>query len=104
MKFDDGPSDRPRDGAGGDDDVTELVWVDLAACLAVDGVLDGGHVMDADDGVVAQQGESRFLISAGIGAEERHIAEAIAVNLRELMILRTPIVAVIIGEIGRAHV
>lgn len=36
----------------------------------------------------------------GIGAEERHIAESIAVNLREMMILRTPIVAVIIGEGG----
>lgn len=36
----------------------------------------------------------------GIGAEERHIAEAIAVNLREMMILRAPIVAVVIGEGG----
>jgi acetyl-CoA carboxylase carboxyl transferase subunit alpha len=36
----------------------------------------------------------------GIGAEERHIAEAIAVNLREMMLLETPIVAVIIGEGG----
>jgi acetyl-CoA carboxylase carboxyl transferase subunit alpha len=36
----------------------------------------------------------------GIGAEERHIAESIAVNLREMMILETPIVAVIIGEGG----
>jgi acetyl-CoA carboxylase carboxyl transferase subunit alpha len=36
----------------------------------------------------------------GIGAEERHIAEAIAVNLREMMILRTPIVAIVIGEGG----
>jgi len=36
----------------------------------------------------------------GVGAEERHIAEAIAVNLREMMILRTPIVAVVIGEGG----
>jgi acetyl-CoA carboxylase carboxyl transferase subunit alpha len=36
----------------------------------------------------------------GIGAEERHIAESIAVNLREMMILRTPIIAVIIGEGG----
>ncbi len=26
----------------------------------------------------------------GIGAEERHVAEAIAVNLREMMVLRTP--------------
>src|SRR5438477_735200 len=36
----------------------------------------------------------------GIGAEERHISEAIAVNLRELMVLRTPTVAVVIGEGG----
>jgi acetyl-CoA carboxylase carboxyl transferase subunit alpha len=36
----------------------------------------------------------------GIGAEERHIAEAIAVNLREMMLLETPIVAVVIGEGG----
>jgi acetyl-CoA carboxylase, carboxyl transferase, alpha subunit len=36
----------------------------------------------------------------GIGAEERHIAEAIAVNLREMMHLRTPIVSVVIGEGG----
>ncbi len=36
----------------------------------------------------------------GIGSEERHISEAIAVNLRELMTLRTPSVAVIIGEGG----
>jgi acetyl-CoA carboxylase carboxyl transferase subunit alpha len=36
----------------------------------------------------------------GVGAEERHIAEAIAVNIREMMVLRTPIVAVVIGEGG----
>ena len=36
----------------------------------------------------------------GIGAEERHIAESIAVNLREMMILKTPIVTVVIGEGG----
>lgn len=36
----------------------------------------------------------------GIGAEERHIAEAIAVNLREMMILKVPIIAVVIGEGG----
>ena len=36
----------------------------------------------------------------GVGAEERHIAEAIAVNLREMMTLKTPLVAVIIGEGG----
>ncbi len=36
----------------------------------------------------------------GVGAEERHIAESIAVNLREMMVLRTPIVAIVIGEGG----
>jgi acetyl-CoA carboxylase carboxyl transferase subunit alpha len=36
----------------------------------------------------------------GIGAEERHIAEAIAVNLREMMMLRVPTIAVVIGEGG----
>jgi acetyl-CoA carboxylase carboxyl transferase subunit alpha len=36
----------------------------------------------------------------GIGSEERHISEAIAVNLREMMNLRVPIVAVVIGEGG----
>jgi len=36
----------------------------------------------------------------GIGSEERHIAEAIAVNLREMMNLRVPTVAVVIGEGG----
>ncbi len=36
----------------------------------------------------------------GVGAEERHISEAIAVNIREMMVLRTPIVAVVIGEGG----
>jgi len=36
----------------------------------------------------------------GIGAEERHIAEDIAVNLREMMLLAVPIVAVVIGEGG----
>ncbi len=36
----------------------------------------------------------------GVGAEERHISEAIAVNLREMMILKTPTVAVVIGEGG----
>src|SRR5688572_26478669 len=36
----------------------------------------------------------------GIGAEERHIAEAIAVNLREMMLLALPIIAVVIGEGG----
>ena len=36
----------------------------------------------------------------GVGSEERHIAEAIAVNLREMMQLRVPIVAAVIGEGG----
>ena len=36
----------------------------------------------------------------GIGAEERHQAEAIAVNLREMSQLATPIVSVVIGEGG----
>src|SRR5215831_14876188 len=36
----------------------------------------------------------------GIGSEERHISEAIAVNLREMMNLRVPIVAAVIGEGG----
>ena len=36
----------------------------------------------------------------GIGAEERHIGEAIAVNLREMMLLDTPIIAAMIGEGG----
>jgi acetyl-CoA carboxylase carboxyl transferase subunit alpha len=36
----------------------------------------------------------------GIGSEERHIAEAIAVNLREMMSLRVPTIAVVIGEGG----
>src|SRR5207247_8985393 len=36
----------------------------------------------------------------GIGAEERHIAEAIAVNLREMMLLEVPLMAVVIGEGG----
>jgi len=36
----------------------------------------------------------------GIGAEERHIAEAIAVNLREMTLLETPIITAVIGEGG----
>jgi acetyl-CoA carboxylase carboxyl transferase subunit alpha len=36
----------------------------------------------------------------GIGSEERHIAEAIAVNLREMMTLRVPIIAAVVGEGG----
>ena len=36
----------------------------------------------------------------GIGAEERHIAKAIAVNLREMMTLKVPVIGVVIGEGG----
>lgn len=36
----------------------------------------------------------------GVEAEERHIAEAIAVNLREMFFLTVPVIAVIIGEGG----
>ncbi len=36
----------------------------------------------------------------GIESEERHIAEAIAVNLREMFALATPIIVTIIGEGG----
>jgi len=36
----------------------------------------------------------------GIGSEERHISEAIAVNLREMMRLRVPIIAAVMGEGG----
>ncbi|MCL4741795.1 MAG: acetyl-CoA carboxylase carboxyltransferase subunit alpha [Phycisphaerales bacterium] len=36
----------------------------------------------------------------GLGAEQRGQAEAIAVNLREMSVLKTPIVSVIIGEGG----
>jgi acetyl-CoA carboxylase carboxyl transferase subunit alpha len=36
----------------------------------------------------------------GVGSEERHIAEAIAVNLREMMNLKVPILAIVIGEGG----
>ncbi len=36
----------------------------------------------------------------GVGAEERHIAEAIAVNLREMTLLEVPIIATVIGEGG----
>ena len=37
---------------------------------------------------------------AGLESEERHIAEAIAVNLREIFNIRVPIVCAIIGEGG----
>jgi acetyl-CoA carboxylase carboxyl transferase subunit alpha len=36
----------------------------------------------------------------GIGSEERHIAEAIAVNLREMMMFEVPIIAAVVGEGG----
>jgi acetyl-CoA carboxylase carboxyl transferase subunit alpha len=36
----------------------------------------------------------------GVEAEERHISEAIAVNLRQMMLLKVPIISVIIGEGG----
>lgn len=36
----------------------------------------------------------------GIASEERHIAEAIAVNLREMMLLEVPVIAAVIGEGG----
>lgn len=36
----------------------------------------------------------------GIGAEERNIAEAIAYNLREMILLKVPIIAVVLGEGG----
>ncbi|HVX83578.1 MAG TPA: acetyl-CoA carboxylase carboxyltransferase subunit alpha [Phycisphaerae bacterium] len=36
----------------------------------------------------------------GIGSEERGVAEAIAVNLREMARLKTPIVCIVIGEGG----
>lgn len=36
----------------------------------------------------------------GIGAEERNIAEAIAFNLKEMMLLKVPIIAVVLGEGG----
>ncbi len=36
----------------------------------------------------------------GIESEERHVSEAIAVNLREMAMLKTPTVSVVIGEGG----
>jgi acetyl-CoA carboxylase carboxyl transferase subunit alpha len=36
----------------------------------------------------------------GVASEERHIAEAIAVNLREMMLFEPPILAAVIGEGG----
>ena len=36
----------------------------------------------------------------GVGSEERHVSEAIAVNLREMALLRVPTVAIVVGEGG----
>ncbi len=36
----------------------------------------------------------------GIGSEERHVAEAIAVNLREMALLGVPTISVVLGEGG----
>ena len=36
----------------------------------------------------------------GIGAEERNISEAIARNLRDMMLLKVPVIAVVLGEGG----
>lgn len=36
----------------------------------------------------------------GIGSEERHVSEAIAVNLREMAMLKVPTLAVVVGEGG----
>lgn len=36
----------------------------------------------------------------GIGSEERHVSEAIAVNLREMAMLKVPSISIVIGEGG----
>lgn len=36
----------------------------------------------------------------GLGSEERHVSEAIAVNLREMALLRVPTISVVVGEGG----
>src|SRR5580658_4315466 len=36
----------------------------------------------------------------GVNSEERHVSEAIAVNLREMAMLRTPTISVVVGEGG----
>lgn len=36
----------------------------------------------------------------GIGSEERHVSEAIAVNLREMAMLQVPTISVVVGEGG----
>jgi len=36
----------------------------------------------------------------GVGSEERHVSEAIAVNLREMAMLKTPTLSIVVGEGG----
>ena len=36
----------------------------------------------------------------GVAAEERHIAKAIAINLREMSLFNVPMIALVIGEGG----
>jgi acetyl-CoA carboxylase carboxyl transferase subunit alpha len=36
----------------------------------------------------------------GVKSEERHVSEAIAVNLREMAVMKVPVVAIVIGEGG----
>ena len=36
----------------------------------------------------------------GVGSEERHVSEAIAVNLREMALLRVPSISIVVGEGG----
>jgi acetyl-CoA carboxylase carboxyl transferase subunit alpha len=36
----------------------------------------------------------------GVGSEERHVSEAIAVNLREMAMLETPTISIVVGEGG----
>jgi acetyl-CoA carboxylase carboxyl transferase subunit alpha len=36
----------------------------------------------------------------GIGSEERHVSEAIAINLREMAMLRVPSISIVVGEGG----
>lgn len=36
----------------------------------------------------------------GIESEERHVAEAIAANLRDMMLIKSPIISIVIGEGG----
>lgn len=36
----------------------------------------------------------------GVGSEERHVSEAIAVNLREMSLLRVPSISIVVGEGG----